>query len=146
MHPLARYLRNSAFAEGWATYAEQVADELGLFSSDVFNAAILVMETGMHAEGWTRQQAIDYVLPHTTRTAEQAAVVADRYIGWPGQGLSYQLGASEIRRLRDGAEHTLGPRFDVRAFHDLVLEDGTVTLPMLREKITRWIAEARPNP
>jgi uncharacterized protein (DUF885 family) len=150
VHPLNRYLGNSAYVEGWAIYAETVADGLGLFSSDasrlrwledkVYDGATLVMEAGMHAKGWTRQQAIDYELAHTTRSPAQAAIDVDRRIGWPGQGYSYQIGQLEIRRLRTEAERKLGPKFDVRAFHDRVLEDGTITLPMLRDKITRWLA------
>jgi len=150
VHPLNRYLGNSAFIEGWAIYAEIVADNLGLFSNDlsrlrwledkVYEGATLVMEAGMHAKGWTRQQAIDYELAHTTRTPDQAAIDVDRRIGWPGQGYSYQIGQLEIRRLRAQAERELGPRFDVKKFHDRVLENGTVTLPMLRDVITRWIA------
>jgi uncharacterized protein (DUF885 family) len=153
VHPLNRYLGNSAFIEGWAIYAETVADELGLFSSDlsrlrwledkVYEGATLVMEAGMHTKGWTRQQAIDYELAHTTRTPEQAAIDVDRRIGWPGQGYSYQIGQLEIRRLRTEAERELGPRFDIKAFHDRVLENGTVTLPMLRDVITRWIAATK---
>lgn len=153
VHPLNRYLGNSAFIEGWAIYAEIVADDLGLFSSDlsrlrwledkVYEGATLVLEAGMHAKGWTRQQAIDYELAHTTRTPEQAAIDVDRRIGWPGQGYSYQIGQLEIRRLRAQAERELGPKFDVKAFHDRVLENGTVTLPMLRDVITRWIAATR---
>ena len=149
-HPLNRELGNSAFVEGWAIYAETVADELGLFSSDasrlrwledkVYDGATLVMESGMHAKGWTRQQAIDYELAHTTRTPGQAAIDIDRRIGWPGQGYSYQVGGLEIRRLRTEAERQLGPKFDLRAFHDQVLEGGVVTLPMLRDKIARWVA------
>jgi uncharacterized protein (DUF885 family) len=150
VHPLNRYLGNSAYKEGWAIYAETVADGLGLFSSDasrlrwledkVYEGVTLVMEAGMHAKGWTRQQAIDYELAHTTRTPVQAAIDVDRRIGWPGQGYSYQIGGLEIRRLRTEAERKLGPKFDVRAFHDRVLEDGTITLPMLRDKIARWLA------
>jgi uncharacterized protein (DUF885 family) len=153
VHPLNRYLGNSAYVEGWAIYSEIVADGLGLFSSDasrlrwledkVYEGATLVMEAGMHAKGWTRQQAIDYELAHTTRTPEQAAIDVDRRIGWPGQGYSYQVGQLEIRKLRAEAERRLGARFDVRAFHDRVLEDGTITLPMLRDKIARWLATAR---
>lgn len=153
VHPLNRYLGNSAFVEGWAIYAERVADDLGLFSSDtqrlrwledkVYGSATLVMEAGMHAKGWTRQQAIDYELAHTTRTPEQAAIDVDRRIGWPGQGFSYEIGHLEIRRLREQAERELGPKFDIRAFHDRVLENGNVTLPMLRDMIRRWIAAAR---
>jgi len=153
VHPLNRYLGNSAYIEGWAIYSEIVADDLGLFSSDasrlrwledkVYEGATLVLEAGMHAKGWTRQQAIDYELAHTTRTPEQAAIDVDRRIGWPGQGYSYQVGQLEIRRLRTEAERQLGSRFDVRAFHDRVLEDGTITLPMLRDKIARWLASTR---
>jgi len=153
VHPLNRYLGNSAFIEGWAIYAETVADALGLFSSDasrlrwledkVYEGATLAMEAGIHAKGWTRQQAIDYELAHTTRTPQQAAIDVDRRIGWPGQGYSYQIGQLEIRRLRDEAERTLGARFDPRAFHDRVLEDGTITLPMLRDKIARWLAATK---
>lgn len=153
VHPLNRYLGNSAFIEGWAIYAETVADALGLFSSDasrlrwledkVYEGASVAMEAGMHAKGWTRQQAIDYELAHTTRTPQQAAIDVDRRIGWPGQGYSYQVGQLEIRRLRTEAERQLGSRFDQRAFHDRVLEDGTITLPMLREKIARWLAQSR---
>jgi uncharacterized protein (DUF885 family) len=149
-HPLNRELGNSAFIEGWAIYAETEADELGLFSSDafrlrwledkVYDGVTLVMESGMHAKGWTRQQAIDFELAHTTRTPEQAAIDVDRRIGWPGQGYSYQVGGLEIRRLRTDAERRLGSKFDLRAFHDRVLEDGVVTLPMLRDKIERWVA------
>jgi uncharacterized protein (DUF885 family) len=153
VHPLNRYLGNSAYGEGWAIYSEIVADDLGLFSSDasrlrwledkVYEGATLVLEAGMHAKGWTRQQALDYELAHTTRTPEQAAIDVDRRIGWPGQGYSYQVGQLEIRRLRTEAERQLGSRFDVRAFHDRVLEDGTITLPMLRDKIARWLATVR---
>jgi len=149
-HPLNRELGNSAFVEGWAIYAESVADELALFSSDasrlrwlednVYNGVAVTLEAGMHAKGWTRQQAIDYELAHTTRTPEQVAIDVDRRIGWPGQGYSYQVGGLEIRRLRTEAERQLGPKFDLRAFHDQVLEGGVVTLPMLRDKIARWVA------
>jgi len=153
VHPLNRYLANSAFIEGWAIYAETVADELGLFSSDltrlrwlenkVYEGASLVMEAGMHAKGWTRQQAIDYELAHTTRTPEQAAIDVDRRIGVPGQGYSYQVGQLEIRRLRNEAERELGPKFDIREFHARVLENGTITLPMLRVVIERWFAATK---
>jgi uncharacterized protein (DUF885 family) len=148
VHPLTRYLGNSAFSEGWGIYSERLADEMGLYGSDadrlndleamVYAFATLVMETGIHVKGWTRQQAIDYETAHTSRSAEQAALDVDRRIGWPGQGLSYMLGYLEIARLREAARAQLGERFDIRQFHDRVLEDGTVTLPMLREKIERW--------
>jgi uncharacterized protein (DUF885 family) len=148
VHPLTRYLGNSAFSEGWGIYSERLADEMGLYGSDadrlndlegmVYGFATLVMETGIHVKGWTRQQAIDYETAHTSRSAEQAALDVDRRIGWPGQGLSYMLGYLEIARLREVARAQLGEHFDIRQFHDRVLEDGTVTLPMLREKLERW--------
>jgi uncharacterized protein (DUF885 family) len=149
VHPLTRYLFNSAFSEGWAIYAERVADEMGLYTSDaerlkdlegiIYGFATVVMETGMHVKGWSRQQAIDFETSHTSRSEEQAALDVDRRIGWPGQGLSYHVGYIEIRRLRALAEERLGDRFDLRAFHDRVLEDGAVPLELLREKIERWI-------
>jgi uncharacterized protein (DUF885 family) len=147
-HPVTQYLFNSAFAEGWGMYAERIADEMGLYSSDaerlkdleafVYAFSTVVMETGMHVKGWTRQQAIDFETTRTSRSAEQAALDVDRRIGWPGQGLSYPVGYLEITRLRALAEQRLGTRFDIRAFHDRVLEDGTVPLGMLRDKIERW--------
>ena len=124
VHPVTRYLFNSAFSEGWAIYAERVADEMGLYASEadrlkdlegmIYGFATVVMETGMHAKGWTRQQAIDFETTHTSRSEEQAALDVDRRIGWPGQGLSYHVGYLEIRRLRALAEERLGDRFDVR--------------------------------
>ena len=152
VHPLTRYLGNSAFVEGWGIYAEGVAHEMGLYASDatwlrdledhVYTSATLVMETGMHVKGWSRQQAIDYELAHTTRSAEQAAIDVDRRIGLLGQGLSYMMGYLEILRLRREAERALGSRFDVKEFHDRVLKDGSITLGMLRDKIDRWLREA----
>jgi uncharacterized protein (DUF885 family) len=151
VHPIARYLFNSAFNEGWAIYAERVADEMGLYASEadrlkdlegiIYGFATVVMETGMHAKGWTRQQAIDFETTHTSRTEEQAALDVDRRIGWPGQGLSYHVGYLEIRRLRALAEDRLGDRFDVRTFHDRVLEDGSVPLGLLRDKIEQWVEQ-----
>ncbi len=151
VHPVARYLFNSAFSEGWAIYAERVADEMGLYASDadrlkylegiIYGYATIVMETGMHAKSWTRGQAIEFETTHTSRSAEQAALDVDRRIGWPGQGLSYYVGYLEIRRLRALAEKPLGDRFDVRAFHDRVLEDGSIPLGALREKIEGWLEQ-----
>ncbi len=152
VHPVTRYLFNSAFSEGWAIYAERVADEMGLYTSDadrlkdlegiIYGFATVVMETGMHVKGWTRQQAIDFETAHTSRSAEQAALDVDRRIGWPGQGLSYHVGYVEIRRLRALAEERLGDRFDVRVFHDRILEDGSVPLELLREKIEAWVRQS----
>jgi uncharacterized protein (DUF885 family) len=150
IHPIARYLFNSGYAEGWALYAERLADEMQLYSSEVsrlgmlssqaFRAARLVVDTGIHTMGWTRQQAIDYLLAHTTEAPDDLASEVDRYIIWPGQATSYMLGMLEIRRARDEAQQTLGSRFDVKAFHDRVLEDGSVPLTFLAAKIGAWAA------
>ena len=151
-HPITRLLWNSGFGEGWAVYAEELADEMGLFSSDLSRLGEyiqlptgMVADPGIHVMGWTRQQTIDYFL--ATRpdySAERAASQADRIAVTPGQLTTYFAGALEIRALREMAEKALGERFDVRQFHDLVLEDGAVTLPMLREKIERWVRAAAP--
>jgi uncharacterized protein (DUF885 family) len=153
VHPLARYLGTSAFSEGWGLYTERLADEMGLYSSDLdrlgmlslqaFRAARLIVDSGIHALGWSRQQAIDYMLATTAESPETIKVEVDRYIITPGQATSYMIGMLEIVRLREMAEERLGDRFDIREFHDRVLEDGGVTLPMLREKIEGWVeAEA----
>jgi uncharacterized protein (DUF885 family) len=149
LHPVSRYFFLSGFGEGWALYSERLADEMGLFSSDVdrlgllanegLRAARLVVDSGMHALGWTRQQAIDYVLAHTTESPSHAAAEVDRYIAVPAQATAYMIGNLEIRKLRTEAEQALGPKFDIREFHDLVLADGTLPLWVLREKVSRWI-------
>ena len=148
IHPIGRYLFNSGFAEGWGMYVERLADEMKLYSSDVdrmgmlsgqaMRAARLVVDSGIHTLGWTRQQSIDYMLSHTTRDPDSVAGEVDRYIIWPGQATSYMLGMLEIRKARDDAQARLGSRFDIKAFHDRVLEDGSVPLSYLSEKIRIW--------
>jgi uncharacterized protein (DUF885 family) len=150
-HPLTVLLPSTGFMEGWGLYAEQLAAELGLFSGDVdrlgrlsneaFRAARLVVDPGLHVLGWSRQRAIDYMLQNVARSRAQVELEVDRYIIMPGQATSYMIGQLEILRLRERARAALGPRFDLRAFHDRVLEDGALTLPMLRAKIERWIAD-----
>ena len=150
---IARYFWSPGMGEGWAEYAEQLADEMGLYSSDTarfgmladitLSAALLVVDTGIHAFGWTREQAIDYIREHTHVPLLRAEVGVDRYPVWPAQGLSYGLGRLEIRRLRAMALQRLGKRFDIREFHDRVLENGAVPLPMLRASIERWIDASR---
>lgn len=150
LHPIGRYFFLSGFGEGWALYTERLADEMGLFSGDIdrlgllsneaLRAARLVVDSGMHMLGWTRQRAIDYLLANTTETPDRAAAEVDRYIAVPGQATSYMLGNLEIRRLRTSAQRTLGDRFDIKAFHDAVLEDGSLPLWALRNKIERWVA------
>ncbi|MGH7547005.1 MAG: DUF885 domain-containing protein [Gemmatimonadales bacterium] len=150
---IARYFWSPGFGEGWAEYAEQLADEMGLYTSDVarlgaladitLSATLLVVDTGINAFGWTREQAIDYITTHTRVPRLRAEVAVDRYPVWPAQGLSYALGRLEIWRLRVLAEQALGRAFDIKVFHDRVLEDGAVPLPLLRTKIERWIAAAQ---
>jgi uncharacterized protein (DUF885 family) len=153
VHALLRYAYNSGFGEGWALYAEQLADEMGLYSSpvarmgmlqsDAFRAARLVIDAGIHTKGWTREQAVDYLRSHTTKSSNVVEGEVDRYISWPGQASSYMIGKLEILRLREVAKKALGSRFDLKAFHERVLENGAVTLPMLAESIQRWIDSAR---
>jgi len=153
LHPISRYFFLSGFGEGWALYTERLSDEMGLFTSDVdrlgmlsneaLRAARLVVDSGMHMLGWSRQQAIDYLLAHTTETTARGTAEIDRYIAVPGQATAYMIGSLEIRKLRTEAEQALGAAFDLRAFHDLVLEDGAMPLWALREKVESWIAARR---
>ena len=145
IHPIGRYIFNSGYVEGWALYAEQLADEmklfsgeldrLGMFGSQNWRAVRLVVDSGLHALGWTRQQAIDYMLAHTPANRNDAESEIDRYIIWPGQATAYMLGRLEILAAREDARRAAGARFDIKAFHDRVLEDGSVPLTFLREKI-----------
>ncbi len=152
-HKLVSYFYSSGFVEGWGLYSERLSEEMGLYSGDIdkmgllsneaLRAARLVVDAGMHALGWRRQQAIDYLMANTTSSLASATAEVDRYIAVPGQATAYMLGNLEIRRLRGEAERQLGSRFSIRDFHDRVLEDGSVTLPMLRQKIEGWIASSR---
>ena len=148
IHPIGRYIINSGFVEGWGLYAERLADEMKLYSSDLdrlgmlssqtFRASRLVVDTGIHTMGWTRQQAIDYMLTHTAEAAEDVSAEVDRYIVWPGQATAYMLGMLEIRQSREEAQQAMGSRFDIKAFHDRVLEDGAVPITFLSSKIRSW--------
>lgn len=150
LHPISRYFFLSGYGEGWALYTERLSDEMGLYSSDLdrlgmlaneaWRAARLVVDSGMHGLGWSRQQALDYLNAHTSNVASLNAAEIDRYIAVPGQATSYLLGALEIRRLRELAEAELGEDFDIRVFHDRVLEDGAIPLTQLEAKIQQWIA------
>jgi len=142
---------NTAFVEGWALYCERLCDELGLYSGDVdrlgmlsfdaWRASRLVVDTGLHALGWSRRQAIDYMVENTLLAENNVANEVDRYIAWPGQALAYKLGQREILALRERAREVLGPAFELAGFHDRVLENGAVTLPVLRAQIEAWLAE-----
>jgi uncharacterized protein (DUF885 family) len=148
IHPIGRYIINSGFAEGWGLYAERLADEMKLYSSDLdrlgmlssqaLRACRLVVDSGIHTMRWTRQQAIDYMLANTAEAKEDIASEVDRYIIYPGQATAYMLGMLEIRKARDDAQAAMGPRFDIRAFHDRVLEDGGVPVTFLTGKIHAW--------
>jgi uncharacterized protein (DUF885 family) len=148
IHPIGRYIINSGFVEGWGLYAERLADEMKLYSSDLdrlgmlssqtFRASRLVVDTGIHTMGWTRQQAIDYMLAHTAEAAEDVSAEVDRYIVWPGQATAYMLGMLEIQQSREEAQQAMGARFDIKAFHDRVLEDGAVPITFLSSKIRSW--------
>lgn len=150
-HPVLKYFYNSGMGEGWALYAERLADEMGLYSADIdrlgmlsnqaLRAARLVVDPGMHALGWTRERAIAYMRENTAEAEDAIVYEVDRYIAVPGQATAYLTGALEIGRLREEEEDRLGERFDVRAFHDRVLENGTISLPMLRSEIERWTEE-----
>ena len=146
-HLITKLIQTAAFSEGWGLYAERLADEMSLYAADVdrlgmwqsraFRAARLVVDTGLHAFGWPRQKAIDFMKAlHLASDAEITSEV-DRYIIWPGQATAYMVGALEIERLRAESQQRLGSRFDARRFHDAVLQDGSLPLPMLREKISR---------
>jgi uncharacterized protein (DUF885 family) len=149
VHPVLKYFFSSGLGEGWALYTERLADEMGLYSSDVdrlgmlsneaFRAARLVVDPGMHALGWSRQEAIDYMVTNTAESEVGIASEVDRYIAVPGQATAYLTGSLVIQELRARAEAELGDEFDIREFHDLVIEDGTIGLGMLQEKINRWI-------
>jgi uncharacterized protein (DUF885 family) len=153
VHPIARYLGNSGFSEGWALYSERLADELGLYddpldyigllSDQGARAARLVIDTGLHTKGWTRQQAVDYMMSNTSWAEVDIQNDINRYISWPGQATSYMLGMLEIRRLRSLAEFELGEAFDLSAFHDRVVGFGGTTLPMLHVSVLAWIEEQR---
>jgi uncharacterized protein (DUF885 family) len=148
--PLVRRLSPfTAYAEGWGLYAERLADEMGLYSDDVarlgmlaqdsMRAARLVVDTGLHAHGWSRAQVVDYLRSHTVMSEVEIQTETDRYISAPGQALSYMTGRLEIQRIRAAAAQALGDRFDIRAFHDTVLGSGALPLTVLDEVVRAWV-------
>jgi uncharacterized protein (DUF885 family) len=151
LHPILNYLYIAGSGEGWALYTERLAGEMGLYSDDVsrlgmlsneaYRAARLVVDPGIHVLGWTRQQAMDYMLENTAEGYDAVSSEVDRYAAVPGQATSYLIGSLEIQRLRANAEQILGDRFDIREFHDRILVNGSVALPMLSAQIDAWIAE-----
>ena len=146
-----RYVASTAFVEGWGLYSEQLANEMGLYSNDVqqlgrlgndaWRACRLVLDTGMHGMGWSRNQAVEFFRANSPIEELNANVETDRYIAWPGQACSYKMGQLKIGELRKKAEKELGDKFDIRHFHDEVLCDGGITLPILENKIDTFIAK-----
>ena len=147
--PVRRYSYISAFGEGWGLYSEFLGKEVGMYddpydefgrlSYEMWRACRLVVDTGMHLKGWSRQKALDYMLENTALSEHNVTTEIDRYISWPAQALSYKIGEMEIKALRQEAEQTLGAKFDLRAFHDAVLKHGSIPLSVLRENIELFI-------
>jgi uncharacterized protein (DUF885 family) len=143
------------YVEGWGLYCERLADEMGLYTSDLqrlgmlsfdaLRASRLVVDTGMHHYGWSRSKAVDFLWRHTATTRANVVNEIDRYIAWPGQALAYLIGRREIQRLRGLAERRLGASFDIRAFHGVVLGHGAVPLGVLDQLVTRWAGPDRPE-
>ena len=153
---LPEFRKNSsytAFVEGWALYSESLGDEMGLYTDpyakfgqltyEAWRAVRLVVDTGLHSMGWTRDQAIDFFRENTAKTDQDIGVEVDRYIVWPGQALGYKMGQLKIRELRTNAERALGTRFDVRKFHDVVLGQGAVPLDVLERQVGEWVKSVK---
>ena len=148
-----RYGYLSAFGEGWGLYAESLGYDMGLYEDpydkfgqltyDMWRAVRLVVDTGMHAKHWSRQQAIDYFMQNAAKTEQDVVNEIDRYIAWPGQALAYKIGQLKIQEMRDFAQKELGKDFDIREFHDEVLGSGAVPLDVLQKIVTQWVAEKR---
>lgn len=143
----------SAFGEGWGLYSEYLGIEAGIYETpyqnfgrltyEMWRACRLVVDTGIHAQGWTRQQAIDYLASNTALSLHNVQTEIDRYISWPGQALSYKIGELTIKRLRENAEKSLADKFDLRDFHDQILKNGSMPLSMLEKVIERYIVEQK---
>ncbi len=139
----------SAYGEGWGLYCEYLADEMGMYTTpyerfgqltyEMWRACRLVVDTGIHAKGWTREEVVDYMSKNTALSIHEINTETDRYISWPGQALSYKIGELKIRELRADAESALGANFNIREFHEVILEQGTVTLEILGKRIRTWI-------
>ena len=144
---------HTAFDEGWALYAESLGTEMGFYKDpyskfgqltyEMWRAIRLVVDTGLHTMGWTRQQAIDYFLAHAGKTEHDVTVEVDRYLAWPGQALAYKIGELKIKQLRAHATEELGDKFDIRQFHDQILGSGSLPLDVLEQCIKTWVAERK---
>jgi uncharacterized protein (DUF885 family) len=151
-----RKLWINAFGEGWGLYAEDLGHDLGLYAeplallgryaAELLRAGRLVVDTGLHAKGWTRAQAIRYLMEECGQIERFATTEVLRYMAWPGQALGYKIGERTILDIRARAEHQLGPRFDLRAFHDALLAEGHLPLSMLKTRMEAWIEEQKTRP
>jgi uncharacterized protein (DUF885 family) len=153
---IPRFRKNlylSAYGEGWGLYSEFLADEMGMYTMpyeqfgqltyEMWRACRLVVDTGIHAKGWTRQQVVDYMSSNTALSMHEINTETDRYISWPGQALSYKIGELKIRELRQKAENELGAKFDIREFHEIILEQGTVTLAIMEDRVNNYIKKLK---
>ena len=153
---IPRFRRNlylSAYGEGWGLYTEFLADEMGIYTTpyeqfgkftyEMWRACRLVIDTGIHAKGWSREEAVDFMSKNTALSLHEVNTEIDRYISWPGQALSYKIGELKIRQLRNKAKKELKEKFDIREFHEKILEYGTVTLSTLERRINNYISEKK---
>jgi uncharacterized protein (DUF885 family) len=153
---IPRFRRNlylSAFGEGWGLYSEFLADDMGIYTTkyeqfgkltyEMWRACRLVVDTGIHAMGWTREEAVEYMSKNTALSLHEINTEVDRYISWPGQALSYKIGEIKIRELRKKAKDQLENKFNIRDFHEVVLSQGTVTLSILEERINKYINKTK---
>jgi uncharacterized protein (DUF885 family) len=144
-----KYNFNSAYAEGWALYSEQLGKDIGFYkdpysdygrlNDEMLRAIRLVVDTGVHYKRWTRQQMVDFFHEHSSVAESDLQAETDRYIAWPGQALAYKLGQLEILKLRARAEHELGSSYDIRAFHDEILNGGSLPMDVLDARVSAWI-------
>ena len=151
MGDVRKQSRFTSFSEGWALYAEQLAwemgfqddpyDNLGRLQAELFRAVRLVVDTGIHAKRWSREEAIDYMLENTGMTETEVVAEIERYIVNPGQATAYKVGMMELLRLREEARETLGDQFDIREFHDVVLKNGSLPMTALRELVMQYIED-----
>jgi prolyl oligopeptidase len=155
MPDFRRFSGFTAFTEGWGLYSESLGADLGLYKDpysqfgaltyEMWRAVRLVVDTGMHYKGWTRQQAIDFFKANAAKTELDIVNEIDRYIGWPGQALAYKIGQLKILEIRRYSEEMLGEKFDIRAFHDALLGGGALPLEVLETRMHRWLAEQLEN-
>jgi uncharacterized protein (DUF885 family) len=148
-----KYEGFTAYAEGWGLYAERLGKDVGFYQDpysdygrlegDIWRAIRLVVDTGVHSQHWSRQQMVDYFHEHSNVDDTSVQAEVDRYIAWPGQALAYKVGQLEILELRDRAKKALGDKFDIRAFHDEVLDSGALPLDLLSDRVDAWIARQK---